>query len=489
MNKILLLFAVAGIFCSGCTRTGKTDGPYLGNGFRNGWADQRSVVIWTRLTKTPELHRDGHDFMEVTPDQHRTLRQQKDEALILKAQIPEGFSLEDMEGACPGAPGEVNLLWHPMEIPEKLSETGWTRVDTSRNYTTQWKLNDLTPGTRYIVEIQARKDSKSAVSDRITGAFITPPDFSERKEINFCIITCHDYNRRDDSINGHIIYQTMLQLRPDFFVHTGDIEYYDNVEPYAMTESLMRFKWDRLFALPYQRNFFRQVTTYFMKDDHDALSNDSHRGMMYGAVPFERSIEIFDREQFPSNDVPYKTIRWGQDLQIWLMEGRNFRSPDNDPDGPGKTIWGQQQKEWVFRTMAESDATWKLLISPTPILGPHRGSKSDNHSNEGFTFEGDQIREFISRYDNIIICNGDRHHQYVSHVEGSPLWEFGTGPSSDKHASGLNTMMPEQRYLRIGGGFLKGSVRSEAGQVFLKLSHCDVSGNLMHEEIFSRSIE
>ena len=65
----------------------------------------------------------------------------------------------------------------------------------------------------------------------------------------------------------------MMNIFPDFYVHTGDVEYYDKPDPWAMTEDLMRFKWDRLFASPLQRNFWAQVTSYFMKDDHDALKN------------------------------------------------------------------------------------------------------------------------------------------------------------------------------------------------------------------------
>ncbi len=136
----------------------------------------------------------------------------------------------------------------------------------------------------------------------------------------------------------------MQQMFPDFLVHTGDVEYYDKAGPFALTEELMRFKWDRIFALPYQRDFYRQVTTYFMKDDHDVLRDDAFPGMKYGTVSWERGLEIFDKEQFPSNDLPYKTIRWGKDLQIWLMEGRNYRSKNSDPDGPDKTIWGKNRR-------------------------------------------------------------------------------------------------------------------------------------------------
>jgi alkaline phosphatase D len=465
------------------------NGPWLGNGFRNGWADQHSVTIWTRLTVRPDLNLSGQPFTELTNDEHSALRKISDVDAIHKAQIPEGLTLADMEGACPGSPGEVKLLYFPEGSPGEIEESGWEPVDVSVNFTFQWKLTRLTPGTQYQVEIQARKNSKYEISDRITGSFVTPPKEETPEDISFCIVTGHDYNRRDDHANGHRIYQSMLKKAPDFYVHTGDIEYYDKPNPWALTEPLMRFKWDRLFALPFQREFFRQVTTYFIKDDHDALSNDSYPGMTYGAVSFERGIEIFDSEQFPSNEIPYKTIRWGKDLQVWLVEGRNFRSRNDDPDGPEKTIWGKEQKEWLFRTIEESDATYRLIISPTPILGPDRGNKADNHGNTGFKHEGDEIREFINSHDNVFICNGDRHWQYVSHTEGTRLWEFSCGPGSDAHAGGWNeeNRLPEHRFLRVAGGFLMGSVHREQQNVVLKFMHCDVDGNIMHEEIFERT--
>ncbi len=225
-----------------------------------------------------------------------------------------------------------------------------------------------------------------------------------------------------------------------------------------------------------------------MKDDHDALRNDAWPGMSYGTVSWERGLEIFDKEQFPSNEKPYKTIRWGKDLQIWITEGRNYRSVNTDPDGPEKTIWGKEQKEWVFRTMEESDATYKILITPDPILGPDRDNKKDNYSNSNWKYEGEEIRDFINQHDNIFICNGDRHWQYVSHVENTNLWEFSCGAGSDSHAGGWKKeeVRPEHRFLRVEGGFLKGSVSRTSDQVVLTFTHYDVDGNMVHTEEFAR---
>jgi alkaline phosphatase D len=482
-----LMALLSALILTSCTSKEVSDGPYFGNGFHNGWADQTSIVLWTRLTKDPDGNWDGEKFLRPSSEEHRKLDQNAIAEDIYKAQIPEGFNLNDMEGACPGVSGEVKLTYYPSESKAQTIESDWVSVDEKKNYTRQWKLESLMPDTRYTVRIEARANEKSVLSDQIEGAFKTPPAAGIKKDIDFCIVTCHDYPRRD-STAGHKIYESMGKIAPDFYVHTGDVEYYDKANPYALTEELMRFKWDRLFALPLQRKFWSLTTSYFMKDDHDALRNDAWPGMTYGTVSWERGLEIFDKEQFPSGNKPYKTIRWGKDLQIWITEGRNYRSVNTDPDGPGKTIWGKEQKEWVFRTMEESDATIKILISPDPILGPDRVNKKDNYSNSNWKQEGDEIREFINQHDNIFICNGDRHWQYVSHIEQTNLWEFSCGAGSDSHAGGWgqNEVWPEHRFLRVEGGFLRGTVRRIENQVVLTFRHYDVDGNVVHSEEFFR---
>lgn len=63
-------------------------------------------------------------------------------------------------------------------------------------------------------------------------------------------------------------------------------------------------------------------------------------------------------------DKTYRTVRWGKDLQIWMVEGRDFRSPNTMEDGPEKTIWGAEQMAWFKRTVQASDATFRVLTHP-----------------------------------------------------------------------------------------------------------------------------
>jgi alkaline phosphatase D len=484
-SPIILLFVLfIGTFSS-CVPV-KTSGPYFGNGVHNGWADQNSIVLWTRLTVNPDLKVDGHPFVELQSGDMVRLDTLRDAEKIINEQIPEGLALSDMEGACPGSTGEVRLRYYPKNNPALFEQIEWSSVDSAKNYTKQWKLANLLPGTQYEYYLESRKIGSKQLASSITGTFETAPAPESKEEISFVVVTCHDYIRRDDSLGGHKIYPSMTKMDPDFYIHTGDVEYYDKKAPWAMTEELMRFKWDRLFALHFQREFWLNHTCYFMKDDHDVLRDDTHPGDWYGTVSFKRGLEIFDDEQFPSHDLFYKTIRWGQDLQIWLMEGRNYRSSNHIPDGPQKTIWGAAQKQWLFETLKNSDASFKVVISPGPIMGPDRLAKNDNYSNSKYQTEGDEIRSYLNQFSNVFLVNGDRHWQYVTHPEGSNLWEFSCGAGSDIHAGGWSQdkVMPEHRFLRVKGGFLSVMIDRENNNPRIKFSHHNVDGLVVHEETF-----
>jgi alkaline phosphatase D len=123
-----------------------------------------------------------------------------------------------------------------------------------------------------------------------------------------------------------------------------------------------------------------------------------------------------------------------------------------------------------------------------PILGPDRKNKSDNYANSNFKFEGDEIRTFLNQFDNVYLVNGDRHWQYVTHFEGTNLWEFSTGAGSNKHAEGWppDDVRPEHRFLRVKGGFLRGEVSRKNGFPTLTFQHLDVDGKMVHEESFNR---
>lgn len=426
-----------------------TPGPHQANGIKIGEVTSTTAIVWTRLTAAPE-------------------------------RAPDRWEV-------PGSPGEVRIVFQPADTPVPRRTTKWTAVDPERDFTHQFLLENLDSGRGYTLTVEARGGERTDITSRTPGAFRTAPDAGTPAEVRFVAITGQGFHRRDDPERGHRIYPAMLALDPDFFVHTGDIVYYDRADPVAKSIEVARAHWHRMYALPNQREFHAAVASYFQKDDHDILRDDCWPGLKHGELTFEDGLAIF-REQVPMGNVTFRNVRWGKDLEIWLLEVRDYRSSNKMEDGPAKTILGPLQRAWLRNTLAASDATFRVIISPTPIVGPDRRGKADNHANEAFATEGELLRTSFAALGNAIVVCGDRHWQYVSRDSETGLFEFSTGPTTDQHAGGFReeNRAPEHRFLRIAGGFLEVLVHRPDDQPRLTLRHRDVAGELVHEEVFTR---
>jgi alkaline phosphatase D len=490
---------------------------FQGNGIKLGEVTADSAVVWTRLTTSPEANWSGSAFLEPTLDGDRSkvraatevARESalssaaqkaaaKSAAVITQAelrrivetadwrtQLPAGRTLADMQGALGGTAGEVRAVLTPTGGGAAI-DTGWASVDASRDHTRQFTVRGLRAGIAYRVRVESRgTDGKAGAV--VEGAFRTAAPAESTARVSFAVVTCGDYPRRDDPVNGHRIYATMAAMDLDFLVHTGDVEYYDKPDPWATSAELARFKWNRIFALPFQRAFHNRTAAYFTNDDHDLLKNDCWPGQTYGSLTWEQGLAIWS-EQTPVSALPYRTFRHGRDVQVWVIEGRRYRSANNAPDGPGKTILGAAQKEWLFRTIAASDATFRVLITPTPIVGPDRGNKNDNHANAGFRHEGDEVRRFLGAQRNLVVATGDRHWQYFSADPATGTREFGCGPSSDVHAGGYTPQPGDeavQKFFRLKGGFLTFTTERPAAGARLAIRHHAVDGAVVHEAVLS----
>ncbi|MFN9915901.1 MAG: alkaline phosphatase D family protein, partial [Pirellulaceae bacterium] len=121
-----------------------------------------------------------------------------------------------------------------------------------------------------------------------------------------------------------------------------------------------------------------------------------------------------------------------------MLEHRDYRSPNAMADGPEKSIWGPEQKAWLRETLAASDADYRLIVAPNPIIGPDRIMKGDNHANlNGFWHEAQSFLDWLkeNHFDNVILMCGDRHWQYhsIDRRQGRSIHEFSCGPTCDEH--------------------------------------------------------
>ncbi len=451
-----------------CTAYGRAQDSRQATGVKVGEVTDTSAIVWMRLTAAAERKGDG---VRVVGAADR--------------QLPAGVGVDDLEGACPGAAGQVRLRYGLRRDLSDAESTAWVPVVPETDFTHQFRLVGLTPGTTYHFAAETAGPRGGPAHAPLRGSFQTAPRAVDWADVTFTVITGQMYKDLDDP-DGFHIYEAMGDLKPQFIVPTGDTVYYDNEAPRATTVSLARYHWHRMYSLPRHIAFHLQVPGYWEKDDHDTLSNDCWPTLEPGfmlPMTFPDGQRIF-REQAPMGGETYRTYRWGKGLQIWLVEGRDSRSPNNMPDGPDKTIWGPEQKEWLKRTILASDADWKVLLSPTPIVGPDRTNKRDNHANAAFAHEGNEFRRWVQQNapDNLFLCCGDRHWQYHSVHPDTGVHEFCSGPASDQHAGGTPGRDDEyHRFHLVKGGFLSVSVGLQGGQSTITFRHHDVQGEVVYE--------
>ena len=377
-----------------------------------------------------------------------------DTSALLQTRLTQTNAL-DSAGDIPGAEGVICFEWSLREDFRDSARTPFHDASQQHDYIVRVKLEELHSGTRYFYRaIYGAEASETQVGP--TCSLKTLPGIESTDPVHFIMASCMNYNKfmygkagkasgpvtatEEDKRLGFPAFAVMKTLQPDFFIGTGDIVYYDNKINGAETVSELRECWHEQFRFPRMIDFFRNTPGYWSKDDHDFRFNDSDNATDRLPLP-KTGIELF-REQMPilamddRENPTYRTHRVNKQLQLWFSEGRDFRSPNRMQDGPGKTLWGTEQADWLKRTLKDSDAKWKILISPTPMVGPDDASKKDNHTNlGGFRHEANAFFDWLGENDihNFMTFCGDRHWQYHS-IHPSGVEEFACGALNDENS-------------------------------------------------------
>lgn len=371
-----------------------------------------------------------------------------------------------VDGDVPGAQGVARFELATSDDFANAMESPWLEATAEGDFIVQTRMAGLTAGTRYVYRLRYGPGQDNTRLGPVRS-FSTLPGADGATTVSFVVVTGMNYARfygdgprtgsPEDRLVGYPALETILGKHPAFFVATGDNVYYDvPFGRFERTQTFMRQKWHEQLVQPRMIDLFAEVPTYWEKDDHDYRYNDTDNTVdtepdpspELGAATFLEQVPVVDPND--PNPLTYRTHRVSRDLQIWLTEGRDYRSPNMAPQGPDKTLWGAEQLAWLKRTLLESDATFKLLISPTPMIGPddanqagrqaegHDPLKRDNHSNpQGFQYERDTFFDWLEENDfldhDFYIITGDRHWQYHSiHPRG--FEEFSTGALVDANS-------------------------------------------------------
>ncbi len=440
-------------------------------------------------------------------------------SIVLQARLHKSDTL--INNHIPGIEGYIKFFITRDTDSKSFMESPFFPASDKTDFIAKYEYTGLMPGQKYFYRISYGKDS-SNVTSSAWNSFKTLCPSNSDKSTSFVVVTGMNFNdfssgnaggnipkaSPEELKSGFPAFHVISSFHPDFWIGNGDNVYYDkSPESPATNPKDMRMHWHRLFSMADFNAMLSHTATFWMMDDHDYRFNDCDTSMNDALgnplLPGTKIAEEVFREQVPldaekaKSKLSYRTHRLNKDVQIWMLEGRLFRSANSLPDGPGKSILGKEQLSWLKKTLVESNAPFKLIISPTPLIGPDEAYKKDNHANlGGFRSERDSLFFWLIthgfRNNGLYFICGDRHWQYHS-IDPSGFEEFSCGALVDANArlgripgDSLSTdpdgtiIQPFVQKEASGGFLLVNSGRDEYNSPLLLFRFYDDEKNLLY---------
>jgi alkaline phosphatase D len=399
------------------------------------------------------------------------------------------------------APGRVTLSVGPSDRRQgRLQLTG--QATPARDLTVKLRAEGLIPATRHAYRVEA-------AGEAVEGEFVTAPEAGATRPLT--LVWSGDLGgggRCRSPGSGYPIFRAMAERRPDVFFFVGDTIYADhrcggpaNV-PGADFRAVdlpgfrAKHRYNRADAAV--QGFFRSTAVWAIWDDHE-VRND-FAGPTEPLMPTGRRAFLDYWPIQPPPDDPfrlYRRFRWGRLVEGFILDTRQYRSANELPDGPDKTMLGEAQRQWLLAGLRGSDAVWKLVVSSVSLSIPTGRVVRDSWANgstrfapggtpTGFEHEllGIVAELAAARVRNVIWLVTDVHRaEAIRHAPqpGLVFHELVAGPLSASlgRPGVLDDTLRPSRLFGEGGYYNFGELRVTADGLEVRI--IDVDGRVRFE--------
>jgi alkaline phosphatase D len=361
-----------------------------------------------------------------------------------------------------------------IEGPKRGKKVKSVPVDASSDYTGKIVFNGLNPETEYHYQVWFNKSKNSYhARNPESGYFKTAPRASSIRSVTFAWggdvagqNVCRDRNE------GFPLFATVNKLNLDFFVGLGDMIYADQLcEPvgrygndqvagnFTKSADLHNY-WAHWKYNREEENYnklLRQTPYIAIWDDHEVVNDFGPLHDTRNSAPYKPGNHLLPlglkafldynpvAEHFRTPGRLYRNIRWGQHLELIVLDTRQYRDANLEEDDEllMKTMLGREQMNWLKQTLSNSDATWKVIVSSVPLSIPTgfpvengRDGWANFDQNSGFEHELLALMKFMQKQKqrNLLFITTDVHFAEVFRYTPFPedpdfkVYEGVTGP-------------------------------------------------------------
>jgi alkaline phosphatase D len=375
------------------------------------------------------------------------------------------------------------------------------KATSKHDLTVQVKITRLKPDTLYYYRVQALPGSY-----QVSGTFKTAPAENELKPLT--IVWGGDTGGQG-KIPPFKAFSAMADLKPDFFLFSGDTIYADNATPAVpnppsknIEDFRAKYKENRTDSN--LRKLLQSTSTYAIWDDHEVINDFSGPFEPLTSTGFQAFTDYWPMlEERSSSGKLYHKFSWGDTVDLFILNNRSYRDPNTKLDGQDKTMLGQEQLEWLKKELLRSDAQVKLIASSVPISIPTgkpnardgwaNGDNLNPNDKTGYENEFAKISKFIveNKIKNVNFVTADVHFadiiQYDPDHNGTVDYrELASGPigAGVGQPPTLDPTFGPERIYAEGGFFNFGVIKIDPGQKQMTVEIRDENSNVHFQRDF-----
>lgn len=385
---------------------------YQSNPFSSGVAsgdpDPRSVVLWTRLAPKPLEPNGGMPAESVTVNWELS----EDESFSKIVKRGEAIATPQLGHSVHVTPKGLKpnrWYWYRFMSGDAVSQTGRTRT---------MPLADQMP-------------------EKLRFAVTSCQNFEQG------LFTAYQQMQQDDVDLvfhlGDYIYEYEAGRNGDVRTHLGDE--IQSLNDYRIRYS--QYRSDQDLA-----NMHAKCPWFVTWDDHEFDNNYSddvseEKGitpaefLMRRANAYQAYYEMMPlrASSLPSgpNMQLFRKASFGRLADFFVLDTRQYRTdqPNNDRGSqlnqaaldPGNSLLGRRQKNWLKRSLLESDAAWNVMAQQVMMgmVGNGKDDDSKSYSMDqwpGYTAERMELMEFTAnrRVPNPVVLTGDIHSNWANEL-------------------------------------------------------------------------
>jgi alkaline phosphatase D len=268
------------------------------------------------------------------------------------------------------------------------------------DFTVVVRVKDLEPNTTYFYRILVDGELDRYLEKYPPFRMKTAPKPGASHDFRIAFGSCPRF--QEDRVQP--IWSTVYAFDPDLFLWIGDNVYSDSLSP-----GIVREEYRRQRDVAGLQPVLHDISNLAIWDDHDYGMNNQDKGNPLKELNLEAFKDYWANPSYGLPDIPGVFFRYsyGQ-VDFFFLDDRYYRDPDQDPDGPDKSMLGAAQTAWFESELKSSTAVFKVLVSGGGWTQA-KGETGDSWA--AFVTERNKIFDFVrdNEISGVILLSGDSH--------------------------------------------------------------------------------